>query len=950
MAAAADSLGAPPRRFRPLRALGMVVLVLAALAGALVTAGVLARTALLEALVRWQLAGRGIDPIELSVARVGLHGLRLEDVRLGTALTAASVDLAYDPADLARRRLGTVTVEGLVIDASDPAALIDLARRATAAGGAGPALARPMVRIVGARVHGAAADTAFAARVDGRLAADGSGRLVAVLEEARVRVAGHAMGLVGLRADIVVAPGTMGASARFSGATLIDAATVPWVAPLGLAGDASFEAGTVRFEGTATGAVGRLRVVLDGSHDVGAGRGRARLRVAPLVFVPGRLRPGDVVPAAAAAEGVSGRVSATGSASWDPGRVSAEAEVRLADVGLTLGGVRLRAVSATVHLNAPDGMVGATAGLEGGRAEIAVGGRSLRLDRVRAGLAPGPRSGQVELRLDMVRLSDPAPRPWFAPVAISGEAKLAGTAANARLTATAGGARVDVDADHDLTSGRGAARLTLAPLALAPGGIGVADLVPAAAALGAVSAKLAAAASLAWTLDGVAAEGSAEIAGGAWRGSGIAVRDASARLQGGWRDGRLSLGLDPAGAVIEAAGRTFRLDGVHAAAELAGDVAVEVHRARLGDEAEIPWFAPLQLAGEARLAGDTVTFTGRASAPAGALVASAEGGHDLGTGAGAASLRLGPLAFARGGAQPADVVPVLGLLADVDGGALGGAEVRWTAAGIDGTARLALDQVSFAVAGIGVEGLSGSLGLDRLDPPAALRPRTLRARRITGPVELQAPMARFRFAAAPAGGWRLGLERAEAGFAGGRVAVAEADFDGAAGTHALTLEVGRVDLGRLMGLLGLQGVSGSGRLSGRLPLELAPGSVRVRHGRLAALGPGVLKFRSAAARRVLASGGEQATLLLEVLEDFHYQRLSLELDTEPDGEARIRLSTAGANPAVRDAHPFVLNITLSGDLDPLIGAIVEGYRLSNRAMRATVETGRAARPKERPDQ
>jgi hypothetical protein len=142
-------------------------------------------------------------------------------------------------------------------------------------------------------------------------------------------------------------------------------------------------------------------------------------------------------------------------------------------------------------------------------------------------------------------------------------------------------------------------------------------------------------------------------------------------------------------------------------------------------------------------------------------------------------------------------------------------------------------------------------------------------------------------------------------------------------------------LERLLELFALEGVAGSGTVSGRIPLIIDDERVRVEDALLAADGDGVLRFRSAAARRVLDAGGEQAQLLLQVLEDFHYQVLSLAID-HGDGDAVMRLSTKGHNPAVKDGHPFVLNINLSGNLEQLLGVVLEGYRLSDRAIRATV--------------
>lgn len=72
--------------------------------------------------------------------------------------------------------------------------------------------------------------------------------------------------------------------------------------------------------------------------------------------------------------------------------------------------------------------------------------------------------------------------------------------------------------------------------------------------------------------------------------------------------------------------------------------------------------------------------------------------------------------------------------------------------------------------------------------------------------------------------------------------------------------------------------------------------------------------------------------MLQALEDFRYERLTLDIDKAADGEARLLLSTQGHNPAVLEGHPFALNITLSGNADRLLATVLEAYSVSDRAL------------------
>jgi hypothetical protein len=352
----------------------------------------------------------------------------------------------------------------------------------------------------------------------------------------------------------------------------------------------------------------------------------------------------------------------------------------------------------------------------------------------------------------------------------------------------------------------------------------------------------------------------------------------------------------------------------------------------VADVAPSPWFDAMTVGGRLRLDGDAARFEARLS-HGGDEILVVDGRHGTASARGEAVVHLGPLAFVPGGPQPHHLLPPLAAIESVGGSLAGDVRLRWSGADVDGTALLRLDDLSFASDTVAVEGLSGVVGLDSLDPPTARAARTLRARRIVGAVPVEAPILRFRFDGAGAG--RLLVDHAEAGLAGGLISVDDATIDAGGGENRLVVRLQGVDLERLLALFALDGVGGSGSVSGTVPLIVGADTVRIDDGLLTADGGGVLSFRSEAARRVLDAGGEQARLLLSVLEDFHYQVLSLRV-ARSDGAAALSLHTEGHNPAVRDGHPFVLNVNLTGNLERVLAVVLEGYRLSDRAIRATV--------------
>ena len=55
----------------------------------------------------------------------------------------------------------------------------------------------------------------------------------------------------------------------------------------------------------------------------------------------------------------------------------------------------------------------------------------------------------------------------------------------------------------------------------------------------------------------------------------------------------------------------------------------------------------------------------------------------------------------------------------------------------------------------------------------------------------------------------------------------------------------------------------------------------------------------------------------QVLSDFRYKKLSMELTKEASGTGAIMLRMDGSNPAVYDGYPFAFNIRIESDFHKL---------------------------------
>jgi hypothetical protein len=139
-----------------------------------------------------------------------------------------------------------------------------------------------------------------------------------------------------------------------------------------------------------------------------------------------------------------------------------------------------------------------------------------------------------------------------------------------------------------------------------------------------------------------------------------------------------------------------------------------------------------------------------------------------------------------------------------------------------------------------------------------------------------------------------------------------------------------LDLAEVLRWANVDGLSGEGRFDGVVPLAVAGEDVIIAGGRLAARGPGVLRYRSPRAREVLGGHGETVDLMIQALEDFHYSELQVTLNQAEGGETRLGASLLGANPAVLDAYPFRINLDLTGNSTSVLAALRQSYRLRQR--------------------
>jgi Dicarboxylate transport len=356
--------------------------------------------------------------------------------------------------------------------------------------------------------------------------------------------------------------------------------------------------------------------------------------------------------------------------------------------------------------------------------------------------------------------------------------------------------------------------------------------------------------------------------------------------------------------------------GIDGTVTASGDrLTAQLSLARLADLQEPALVAPLRLAAEASLGGETaeITFHAATVAPS-PFGLDANVRYDRSSSTGAATLTMAPLVFHAGTFQPRDLFPVTaGLAEEVEGSVGLTGSIGWRQGELSPKLVLRLDDLAFATDAAQIRALTGAVALDRLWPPA-----TPPGQRFAASIEAPGlPPAKLSLQGQLTAKPSLRLERLALEIAGGAIAAAPFTVEPVALAIDTVLAVDHVDLAEVTKLLRIDGLGGTGLLDGRIPLRLGEGKLTIAGGHLAARAPGTLRYHPEKLPGEIAAAGDAVDLALRALADFRYDRLSLDLDKSAEGEGTVMLRLQGNNPAVLSGHPFNVNIRVDSNFDRL---------------------------------
>jgi hypothetical protein len=394
------------------------------------------------------------------------------------------------------------------------------------------------------------------------------------------------------------------------------------------------------------------------------------------------------------------------------------------------------------------------------------------------------------------------------------------------------------------------------------------------------------------------------------------------------RDGEFEVFLETEAGQLEFAKQAVAIRGIQLEASASHGLAFPKGRLRIGeilDTQQTARFPKLALNAQFAPRDDGVDFEIELANPNRDFVIEISGVQKLAGAAGRADLHLHAVDFNPGQLQPSTLFPALSdLLTEASGSIEIKGSVEWGADGMRGTAEVAATDVSVTSELATVEHLNAIIELN--ETGATLRDQTVSVGRLDFGLELTDGLIRYRLK--PGGG--VAIKSASWKFAGGELTTA-GEIDLQSEKRETSLLVKGVDLAQLFELVNLEGLSGSGTLEGELPIALVGDEIEIRNAVLRSSGEaGVIRYRPDPGTSNIAAADPQFATALNVLENFHYERLEIEIDGSAMGTVVIQIHLAGINPDYQDGYPVEFNLSVDARLSDLLRTGMRIYQMPEK--------------------
>jgi hypothetical protein len=109
------------------------------------------------------------------------------------------------------------------------------------------------------------------------------------------------------------------------------------------------------------------------------------------------------------------------------------------------------------------------------------------------------------------------------------------------------------------------------------------------------------------------------------------------------------------------------------------------------------------------------------------------------------------------------------------------------------------------------------------------------------------------------------------------------------------------------------------------------GEIEIRNAALHSSGKaGVIRYRPDSGTSNIAAADGQFATALNVLENFHYEKLAIEINGSATGSVVIQIHLAGINPDYQDGHPVEFNLSVDARLSDLLRTGMRIYQMPEK--------------------
>ncbi len=262
--------------------------------------------------------------------------------------------------------------------------------------------------------------------------------------------------------------------------------------------------------------------------------------------------------------------------------------------------------------------------------------------------------------------------------------------------------------------------------------------------------------------------------------------------------------------------------------------------------------------------------------------------HDLGRGAGGATLDVPGVRFA-GNFQPETVSRLaLGVVALVDGTLSGRGRIDWDGRGVRSSGAFSTENANLAAPFGPVEGLSTTIHFTDLLGLVSAPAQEARVRLIRAGIDVYDGALRYQLQP----GYRIAIESGQWPFAGGTLDIAPTVLDfSRETTKYITFRVTALDAARFIEQLEFSNIAATGTFDGTVPMQFDQSGGRIVGGLLVARPEGgTLSYVGELSDQDL---GPYGILAFNALKSLRYSRFDLSLDGALDGEFITRINLDG---------------------------------------------------------